>query len=105
MIQNSKSRTVFQDVAEDAMNQICSGLGRKIENVFMGRRLVRYEMNVEVRGSSDRPAGRVVPVYKDHVGRLTLEPRGDAVGALMRGGYCGQLCHVGFFEVNRAAPH
>ena len=102
MIQNAKSRTVFQDVAEDAMNQICSGLGRKIENVFMGRRLVRYEMNVEVRGSNDRPAGRVLPVFRDHVGRLTLEPRGDAVGALMRGGFSGQLCHVGFFEVTLA---
>lgn len=71
-----------------------------------GRKLHFYEQHFPVRGSEDRPVGTFPKVYRDHVGRFTLEPLGEAVGVLMRGGTNGRLCIIGFFEeVNLAKGH
>jgi len=93
---------VYKDVADQLLGQ---KLGDKITFSMGGEPLDRYEHNVDVRGAAERPAGTMPKVYRDHVGRYTLEPLGEAVGVLLRGGFCNRLCHVGFFKEVKSAPH
>jgi hypothetical protein len=76
----------------------------KFEFVYKGRKIKKYAMNVDVKGAADRDPRRFWLVWRDTVGRFTLDPLGEAVGLLMRGGFSGRLCHVGLFEEVTRAP-
>lgn len=102
MLTNKTTGDHFAEVANDLLSQ---KLGDKITFAINGKAFARYEHNVDVRGASERPAGTMPKVYRDHVGRYTLEPLGEAVGVLLRGGFSNRLCHVGFFEEVKPASH
>jgi hypothetical protein len=95
--------------AVDAMLFDMDRIRKKSEKTIFswgGKDLVGYSDH-DVKGASNRDVKAFQLVYKDHVGRLTLEVLGSAVGVLMKGGTNGRSCLVGFFppEVKSAAPN
>ena len=109
MLSNGKPSEVKLPLAEaaevmfDAAGRIAKK-SEKTEFFYQGRKIRSYG-NYDVKGSESRDTSRMQLVFRDHVGRLTLEPVGkEAVGVLMRGGTNGRMSIVGFFEeVKRAA--
>lgn len=73
--------------------------------IFQGRKLANYFDVPKVLGSLSRKPGTIAALYKDHVGRLTLEPLGEAVGALLTGGLTPhESCYIGLYEEVKRAP-
>ena len=93
------------EVMFDAAGRVAKK-SEKIEFAWNGRKLQGYG-NCDVKGSETRDTRRMPLVYRDLVGRLTLEPVGkEAVGVLLKGGTNGRMSIVGFFgEVKNATPH
>lgn len=107
MISNGASIPTNRAPMANAAEAVIAALGRPI----MGHRLVvngksmTILENIEVRGSNQRDTTKCNPLYRDLVGRYTLEPRGHAVGLLLRGGTNGRLCHIGLYAEVSSAPH
>jgi len=104
----SEAKIPLAEAAEVLYDQSLEIRAKSVRTDFVvgGRKLHFYERQYEVRGSESRPVGTFPKVYRDPAERFTLEPLGEAVGVLMRGGTNGRLCIIGFFaEVTSAARH
>jgi hypothetical protein len=107
-VTNGIGRNRFIEVAEDRANwaETLKTSTPAFQMSFLGKKIVRYDNKAVVEGSNDRPQNAVLPVYlAEGRKKFTLRPVGEPVGALIRGGYCGQSCHVGLFEEVKPAPH